>query len=173
MKKILISLFLLILFFFNISSCGMLPGTGKANFNLSKGDKIDGGGKGTYGVGEAKASLNFSDNNSKNYERSNIKSKDTSNQLKSSQDKTKFSIGGKHTDLSKNMLKNDTRNNTADDYISGDQKNNIYNSGIDSFDLFLIILISVLLPSPFSQIYRAIKTRIINFISNKKRRNNK
>lgn len=168
MKKNSISLFLLILFFFNISSCGILPGMEQASLDLSKGDKISGGGSGTQGIGEAKASLNFSDNNSKNYERSNIKSKDTSNQLTSSQDKTKFSIGGKHTDLSKNMLKNNIKNNTDDDYIKGDQRNNIYNTTIDTFEIFIIILISLFIPSPINQIFKALKIKILNIIYNKK-----
>ena len=125
---------LIILFCLWLSSCGMLPNATNPTLEFSKGDKIDGGGAGTQGVGEAKVDLNFSDNNSKKYERSTLKNKDTSNQLKASQDKTIFSIGGEHTDLSRKTLRTYTRSNTADDYVTGNQNNNVFNVGINRFD---------------------------------------
>lgn len=161
---------LIILLCFWLSSCGMLPNATNPTLEFSKGDKIDGGGSGTQGVGEAKVDLNFSDNNSKKYERSTLKNKDTSNQLKASQDKTIFSIGGEHTDLSKKTLKTDTRSNTADDYVTGNQSNNVFNIGINRFDLLLMMLFAFLIPSPLSPIYRAIKKKIISWIDVRKSR---
>lgn len=162
---------LIILFCFWISSCGMLPNATNPTLEFSKGDKIDGGGQGTQGVGEAKVDLNLSDNNSKKYERSTLKNKDTSNQLKASQDKTIFSIGGEHTDLSKKTLKTDTRSNTADDYVTGNQNNNVFNVGINRFDLLLMMLFSFLIPSPLSPIYRAVKRKILSYIDVRKSNN--
>ena len=162
---------LIILLCFWLSSCGMLPNATNPTLEFSKGDKIDGGGSGTQGVGEAKVDLNFSDNNSKKYERSTLKNKDTSNQLKASQDKTIFSIGGEHTDLSQKTLKTYTRSNTADDYVTGNQSNNVFNIGINRFDLLLMMLFAFLIPSPLSPIYRAIKKKIISWIDVRKSRN--
>lgn len=162
---------LIILFCFWLSSCGMLPNATNPTLKVSKGDKIEGGGSGTQGVGEAKVDLNFSANNSKNYERSTLKNKDTSNQLKASQDKTIFSIGGEHTDLSQKTLKTDTRSNTADDYVSGNQHNNVFNVGINRFDLLLMMLFSFLIPSPLSPIYRSIKKKVLSLIDVRKSRN--
>jgi hypothetical protein len=162
---------LIILFCFWLASCGMLPNATNPKLEFSKGDKIDGGGSGTQGVGEAKLDLNFSDNNSKKYERSTLKNKDTSNQLKASQDKTIFSIGGEHTDLSNKTLKTDTRSNTADDYVTGNQNNNVFNVGINRFDLLLMMLFSFLIPSPLSPIYRSIKKKVIGLIDVRKSRN--
>jgi hypothetical protein len=149
----------------------MLPNATNPTLEFSKGDKIDGGGQGTQGVGEAKVDLNLSDNNSKKYERSTLKNKDTSNQLKASQDKTIFSIGGEHTDLSKKTLKTDTRSNTADDYVTGNQNNNVFNVGINRFDLLLMMLFSFLIPSPLSPIYRAVKRKILSYIDVRKSNN--
>tara|TARA_R110001606_G_scaffold141321_2_gene280472 strand:+ start:10302 stop:10826 length:525 start_codon:yes stop_codon:yes gene_type:complete len=162
---------LIVLICFWLASCGMLPNATNPTLEFSKGDKIEGGGQGTQGVGEGKLDLNFSDNNSKNYERSTLKNKDTSNQLKASQDKTIFSIGGEHTDLSKRTLKTDTRSNTADDYVKGDQNNNVFNIGIKRLDLLLMMLFAFLIPSPLSPIYRAIKKKIISWIDDRKSRN--
>jgi|13_taG_2_1085334.scaffolds.fasta_scaffold11741_7 hypothetical protein len=162
---------LIILFCFWLSSCGMLPNATNPTLEFSKGDKIEGGGSATQGAGEAKLDLNFSDNNSKKYERSTLKNKDTSNQLKASQDKTIFSVGGEHTDLSKKTLKTDTRSNTADDYVTGDQSNNIFNIGINRLDLLLMMLFAFLIPSPLSPIYRAIKKKIIGLIDVRKSNN--
>lgn len=72
---------IIILFCFWLSSCGLVPDMKNPTLNVSKGDRIDGGGTGTQGVGEGKLGLNFSDNNSKNFERSNVKTKDISNQI--------------------------------------------------------------------------------------------
>ena len=162
---------LIILLCFWLSSCGMLPNATNPTLEFSKGDKIDGGGSGTQGVGEAKVDLNFSDNNSKKYERSTLKNKDTSNQLKASQDKTIFSIGGEHTDLSQKTLKTYTRSNTADDYVTGNQSNNVFNIGINRFDLLLMMLFAFLIPSPLSPIYRAIKKKVLRFKDVRKSRN--
>lgn len=162
---------LIILFCFWLSSCGMLPNATNPTLQISKGDKIEGGGQGTQGVGEAKVDLNFSDNNSKKYERSTLKNKDTSNQLKASQDKTIFSIGGKHTNLSQDTLKTDTRSNTADDYVTGNQNNNVFNVGINRIDLLLMMLFAFLIPSPLSPIYRAIKKKVLRFIDDRKSHN--
>lgn len=162
---------LIILFCFWLSSCGMLPNATNPTLQFSKGDKIEGGGAGTQGVGEAKVDLNFNDNNSKKYERSTLKNKDTSNQLKASQDKNIFSIGGEHTDFSKKILKTDTKSNTADDYVTGNQSNNIFNIGINRLDLIFMMLFSFLVPSPLSPIYRAIKRRIVRWVDVRKSRN--
>jgi hypothetical protein len=162
---------LIILFCFWLSSCGMLPNATNPTLEFSKGDKIDGGGSGTQGVGEAKVDLNFSDNNSKKYERSTLKNKDTSNQLKARQDKTIFSIGGEHTDLSQKTLKTDTRSNTADDYVTGNQSNNVFNVGINQLDSFFLMLLFLLIPSPLNPIFKAIKKKIISWIDVRKSRN--
>lgn len=159
---------LLVLLCLYLSSCGMLPNSTNPTLEFSKGDKIDGGGNGTQGIGEAKLDLNFSDNNSKKYERSTLKNKDTSNQLQASQDKSIFSIGGEHTDLSKKTLRTDTRNNTEDDYVTGNQNNNVFNVGINRFDLLLMMLFAFLIPSPLSPIYRAIKKKVIGYIDVRK-----
>lgn len=161
---------LIILFCFWLSSCGMLPNATNPTLEFSKGDKIDGGGSGTQGVGEAKVDLNFSDNNSKKYERSTLKNKDTSNQLKASQDKTIFSIGGEHTDLSQKTLKTYTRSNTADDYVTGNQSNNVFNVGINQLDSFFLMLLFLLIPSPLNPIFKAIKKKIISWIDVRKSR---
>jgi hypothetical protein len=161
---------LIILLCFWLSSCGMLPNATNPTLEFSKGDKIDGGGSGTQGVGEAKVDLNFSDNNSKKYERSTIKNKDTSNQLKASQDKTIFSIGGEHTDLSQKTLKTYTRSNTADDYVTGNQSNNVFNVGINQLDSFFLMLLFLLIPSPLNPIFKAIKKKIISWIDVRKSR---
>ena len=162
---------LIILLCFWLSSCGMLPNATNPTLELSKGDKIEGGGQGTQGVGEAKVDLNLSDNNSKKYERSTLKNKDTSNQLKASQDKTIFSIGGEHTDLSQKTLKTDTRSNTADDYVTGNQNNNVFNVGINQLDSFFLMLLFLLIPSPLNPIFKAIKKKIISWIDVRKSRN--
>ena len=162
---------IIILFCFWLSSCGMLPNATNPTLQFSKGDKIEGGGAGTQGVGEAKVDLNFSDNNSKKYERSTLKNKDTSNQIKASQDKTIFSIGGKHTDLSKKTLKTDTRSNTEDDYVAGNQHNNVFNVGINHLNSVFLMLLFLLIPSPLNPILRAIKRKIIGWIDVRKIRN--
>jgi len=162
---------LIILLCFWLSSCGMLPNATNPTLEFSKGDKIEGGGAGTQGVGEAKVDLNFSDNNSKKYERSTLKNKDTSNQLKASQDKTIFSIGGEHTDLSQKTLKTYTRSNTADDYVTGNQSNNVFNVGINQLDSFFLMLLFLLIPSPLNPIFKAIKKKIISWIDVRKSRN--
>ena len=162
---------IIILFCFWLSSCGLVPDMKNPTLNVSKGDRIDGGGTGTQGVGEGKLGLNFSDNNSKNFERSNVKTKDISNQIKSSQDKAIFSIGGEHTDLSKKTLVNDIKSNTEDDYVAGNQHNNVFNVGINRYDLLLMMLFAFLIPSPLNPIYRAIKRKIIGWIDARKSSN--
>ena len=154
-----------------LASCGLVPSMENPTLKVSKGDQIEGGGTGTQGIGEGKLGLNFSDNNSKNFERSNVKTKDISNQVKSSQDKTIFSIGGEHTDLSKKTLVNDTKSNTEDDYVAGNQHNNVFNVGINRLDLLLMMIFAFLIPSPLNPIYRAIKKKIISCIDVRKSRN--
>lgn len=99
-----------------LSSCSGLSSF-IPSLDLSDKQSVSGGGSGNNGIGEAKANINLADNNSKHYERSNIKSNDTNATNTSNVDlgDNKFSIGGKHLDNSIKTNKSTTKTNTNDD----------------------------------------------------------
>ena len=79
----------------------------------------------------AKVALNAGDDKSNTYKDSNIKSddKNTDNNIKSSLDKTNFSIGGNHKDYSQNEQNTKTDTRSKSDDTSYDSENMIVNMG--------------------------------------------
>ena len=156
-----------------LASCGLVPSMENPTLKVSKGDQIEikGGGKGTQGVGELDAELNIEDNLSKKFDRSTVRLEELISQLKSSQDKMMMTFGGEHTDNSNKKIKNDIKSNTEDDYVAGNQHNNVFNVGINRLDLLLMMIFAFLIPSPLNPIYRAIKKKIISCIDVRKSRN--
>lgn len=106
-----------------LSSCdaftGAVPsiGLGDKQSNISRSTN---NGNGVGRDARVDLALNAGDDKSKQYNDSNLKSSDTNtdNQIDTSQDTTKFSIGGEHTDNSIKSQTSHTRSNTNDDSYS-------------------------------------------------------
>lgn len=111
------------------------------------------------GIGEIDSKMKFGEDKSNEFNDSNVTQKNetlTNDNKNDTGNGTKIAGILNDESINHNKSKVITKKNTDDDKIARDQYNTTNNLGINIYQLIIIIIISLLVPSPFKRIYNKI-----------------